>query len=596
MTSTKVFIAFPTTTPGLGDSFRLDDATFGVLDGEGILGGLATTRVDVTNDVRSVSVRRGRSFQLEQFQAGQATVVLSNNDRDYDPTNALVTGTRVNLVRNPSFETNTTSWSASALSPLTASGATLSRTLERSMFGEYSACLVSASSGRGIHTLLTGLAPNTTYVVSAYVYGWSGAGVRLVTRDITNNVAGTTSATASAANWTRITSTFSTGASAATGAIAFVAQGAATTALIDAVVAETASAGYYFDGSVADGRIIGPSSAWTGTPHASSSSLTYSILGTGSPYWPSVRPRVPVSIEVNSSAVFTGKIEDWDFDYAVNNDSVATAKCADGYAELARTEIAALAASVEASGARISRVLDLAEVNWPASLRAIDPGDVTLANASVSTFPINTLEYLRKVEQAEFGALYIGKDGTLNFNERTSNRAYTAVVFSDNGDIPFVDIEVAYGTELIKNRVAINRPGQALITVEDTNSIADFGVISYELADTLLADNTQATDLATLLVERYAQPTLRITRITTDLGAITDTQVAALLDLELGDVVTVTFTPNKVGAPISQALVIDAIEHIISVKQHRMTFDLSQTNPSFVLDSLTWGVLDDDKL
>ena len=593
--ATRVFISFPTTTPGLGDDFRMDDAVLGVLDGEGVLGGLAETRVDVTDDVRSVTVRRGRSFQLEQFQAGQSTVVLSNNTRDYDPTNGLATATRVNLVQNPSFETDTAGWSASALSPLTTAGASLSRTLERSMFGDYSACLQTSASGEGAHYLLPGLSPNTTYVVSAYVYGWTGAGVTLTTRDVTNGVAGTTSVTASAGDWTRITSTLSTGASTATGALAFISQGASATALIDAVVAETASAGYYFDGSVADGRIVGPTTAWTGTAHASTSSLTYSILGTGSPYFPSVRPRVPLAIETNGSAVFTGKVEDWDFDYNVTGDSVAIAKSADGYSELARTEIDSFTASVQTSGARINSVLDLAEVNWPASLRNIDTGDVTLASASI-TAPTNTLEYLRDIEQAEFGALFVDKSGLLNFNERTSNRAYTSVAFSDNGGIPFTDIQVAYGTEQIKNRVTINRPGGSLITVDDTQSIADFGVISYDLPDTLLEDDGQATDLATLLVERYAQPALRITRIGVDLRAITAGQVSSLLDLELGDVVTVTFTPNRVGDPISQPLIIDAIEHQVSVQGHRLAFDLSQTDPAFVLDSLVWGVLDDDKL
>ena len=595
MTNTKVFIAFPTTTPGLGEDFRLDDSTFGVLDGVGILGGLATTRIDVTRDVRSLSVRRGRSFQLEQFQAGQATVILGNNDRDYDPTNALVTGARFNLVDNPSFEAGLAGWSASSTA-LTIAGASMVQSPERSMFGDYAASVTSTSTGDGIHYTLTGLAANTTYVVSAYAYVFAGSGVELVTRDVTNGVNGTTSATATASDWTRVTSTLAIGASAATGLIAFKSLSADSQVMIDAVIAETASAGYYFDGNVADGRIINPVSAWTGTPDSSSSSLTYSIPGTGSPYWPSVRPRVPLSIEVNSSAVFTGKIEDWDFDYSKSNDSVATAKCADGYTELARTEIESLTASVESSGARIERVLDLAEVSWPASLRSIDPGDITLANASVSDFPINTLQYLQQVERAEFGALFVAKDGTLTFNERTSSRTYTPVAFGDATGIPFVDIQVSYGTELIKNRVTVARPNGTLITVDDTNSITDYGVIAYDLQNVLLETDTQATDLATLLVGRYAQPTLRITRITTDLRAVTDAQVAALLDLELGDVVTVTFTPNRVGAPISQPLIIDGIEHIVSVSQHRMTFDLSQTDPAFVLDSSVWGVLDDDKL
>lgn len=594
--STKVFISFPTTTPGLGNDFQLDDTVKGVLDSPlYTLGGGSEVAVDVTSDVRSVTVRRGRSFQLEQFQAGQANVVLSNNDRDFDPTNGLQTATRTNLVANPSFETGVAGWSASSTA-LTFAGASIVQSAERSMFGDYGASVTSTATGDGIHYTLTGLAPNTTYVVSAYAYIFAGVGVQLVTRDTTNGVNGTTSVTAAVSDWTRITSTLATGASAATGLIAFKSLSADSQFMVDAVVAESASAGFYFDGSVADGRIVNANTAWTGTPDASSSSLTYSILGTGSPYFPSVRPRVPLAITVNGSAAFTGRVEDWDFDYNVSGDSVAVAKAADGYAEIARTEILSLTASVEASGARIDRVLNLTEVNWPASLRAIDPGDVTLANASVSTFPINTLEYLRQVEQAEFGALYIGKDGVLNFNERTSNRAYTSVQFGDTSGIPFVEIQVAYGTELIKNRVTINRPGESLITVDDTGSITDYGVIAYDLADTLLADDTQATDLATLLVERYAQPTLRITRIGVDLRAITDSQVSSLLDLELGDVVTVTFTPNGVGDPISQPLIIDAIEHSVSVSQHRMTFDLSQTDPAFVLDSLVWGVLNDDKL
>jgi hypothetical protein len=40
---------------------------------------------DVTDEVRSVTVRRGRSRELERYQAGAATVVLDSQDRKYDP-------------------------------------------------------------------------------------------------------------------------------------------------------------------------------------------------------------------------------------------------------------------------------------------------------------------------------------------------------------------------------------------------------------------------------------------------------------------------------------------------------------------------------
>jgi len=45
-------------------------------------GGVAT---DVTAFVRSVSVRRGRSRELDRFSTGTAAVVFANEDRRFDP-------------------------------------------------------------------------------------------------------------------------------------------------------------------------------------------------------------------------------------------------------------------------------------------------------------------------------------------------------------------------------------------------------------------------------------------------------------------------------------------------------------------------------
>ena len=47
--------------------------------------------VDVSSDVRSVSVDRGRSRELQQCQAGRASIVLDNSSRTYDPLNAAGT-------------------------------------------------------------------------------------------------------------------------------------------------------------------------------------------------------------------------------------------------------------------------------------------------------------------------------------------------------------------------------------------------------------------------------------------------------------------------------------------------------------------------
>ena len=85
----RVQIGFDLSANGVGNFFTLDDATKGVLDNATYkLGG--TVLVDVTNDVRKVSVRRGRSRTLEKFTAGNATITLDNmtaTGSKYDPTN-----------------------------------------------------------------------------------------------------------------------------------------------------------------------------------------------------------------------------------------------------------------------------------------------------------------------------------------------------------------------------------------------------------------------------------------------------------------------------------------------------------------------------
>mgnify|MGYP003650599392 CR=1 FL=1 len=83
----QVLVGFQTTT-GFGSPFQLDDAFYGVLDttGRGTLGGIAYA--DLSSYVMSISIRRGRQRQLDQFNAGTAQVMFNNNTRILDPLNA----------------------------------------------------------------------------------------------------------------------------------------------------------------------------------------------------------------------------------------------------------------------------------------------------------------------------------------------------------------------------------------------------------------------------------------------------------------------------------------------------------------------------
>ena len=82
----QVLVGFQSTT-GFGTPFQLNDSFYGVLDtaGRGTLGGV--TFVDLTSIVESVNIRRGRNRQLDQFNAGTATIAFNNQSEILNPTN-----------------------------------------------------------------------------------------------------------------------------------------------------------------------------------------------------------------------------------------------------------------------------------------------------------------------------------------------------------------------------------------------------------------------------------------------------------------------------------------------------------------------------
>jgi hypothetical protein len=79
----QVLVGFQTTA-NFGQPFQLDDAVYGKLD-TGTLGGIQFA--DLTSMVQSVNINRGRSRQLQEFNAGTATISFWNKSRALDPLN-----------------------------------------------------------------------------------------------------------------------------------------------------------------------------------------------------------------------------------------------------------------------------------------------------------------------------------------------------------------------------------------------------------------------------------------------------------------------------------------------------------------------------
>lgn len=320
------------------------------------------------------------------------------------------------------------------------------------------------------------------------------------------------------------------------------------------------------------------------------------------PYGASMRPRKAIAISANGLPVFTGVVDDWDLDYRLEGNHIASVKATDGFVFLANQEIEPHTATAGTTGERITDILDRSEIDWPAGKRNIDDGIATLQadaiGGTANPEPVNALQYLQKVDEAEQGALFMAADGVLTFRDRATLQILTTTKFADNGTgIPFSNIEAAYGSEELRNRVTVSRLNGGTVTSEDATSIAAYGAIDYEIRDSLLADDTQAQDLADLIVTRYAEPLLRIDAVEVVTNGLTTAQVNEVLALELGDLVQIVYTPSGIGDAIDQFVRLDAIEHSIDPAQHRIRFSFSRgEDPALVLDSTSFGILDTNTL
>jgi hypothetical protein len=84
MAATNLKVELELNAPNLAANFRLDDATYGILDDpDVVLGGFAF--VDVTSYVQSVTIQRGKSRLLDRYEAGTASINFNNSTRAFDP-------------------------------------------------------------------------------------------------------------------------------------------------------------------------------------------------------------------------------------------------------------------------------------------------------------------------------------------------------------------------------------------------------------------------------------------------------------------------------------------------------------------------------
>ena len=316
---------------------------------------------------------------------------------------------------------------------------------------------------------------------------------------------------------------------------------------------------------------------------------------TAGPYYGQIVPRRGLRITTDGVRQFEGVIDDWNFGYEPGGNSKAEILATDDFTLLARQLVTPGTATPQASGARVSEVLDMSGVLWPANKRQVSDGDSILG---ADTFEGNALEYLQKVDTSEQGNLFISKSGDLVFQSRSdaTPQSNSLVNFADDGSgIPYVRVGVNYGTELLVNTVTVESSAGSA-TAQSERSRVTYGVSSEDI-DTLVDSTGQLQNLANYIVDKYADPEYRFDGISMNLDTMLPADKSTVLGLELGNVVSLRFTPNGVGDPIQQYGQVIKIDSEIQQIRHDITIGLSEITYTFlVLDDTVFGTMDNNYL
>jgi hypothetical protein len=324
---------------------------------------------------------------------------------------------------------------------------------------------------------------------------------------------------------------------------------------------------------------------------------TFDPLNDDSPYVGNIIPRRGIRITTASYSRFTGLIEDWNLDYDVSGKSNASIVAADAFTLLAQQSLTPGTATPQTTGERINDVLSMPSVAWPLQQRNIDTGSAQVGS-DVWGVNDNVLTYLQKVEASEQGQLFMDRNGNVRFvnGAVTPTSESSSILFSDNGDgIPYVSATVSYGTDLLYNQVYVEAP---LFNAGSDNveSQTVYGVTNTQVS-TLLSSFNAVQALAQFWVAKFGEPEYRFQDLEIALEGLTGQQQQDVLNVELGDVVQITFTPNGIGSPISRYGQVNKIEDSITPERHNIVFGFGSLQFSFlVLDDTGFGILDQNVL
>lgn len=321
---------------------------------------------------------------------------------------------------------------------------------------------------------------------------------------------------------------------------------------------------------------------------------TFDPVYEDSVYYTQIIPKRQVRISSGGELQFYGLVDDWNLSYTPDGDSLASAACSDAFTSLATQNLSERTNSVEQSGDRLNTILSLPEIDWPLEDRDIETGAMELGADTIAA-GTNALDYIRLISRSEPGSFFVSKQGHIVYRDRRTGPSSGGLTFANDGSgIPFNNLQVEYGSELLYNEIVVT---SALLETgfqaNATASINDYGVFNLTRANLLINNDADLEAYARFLASKFADPEYRFKSLQIVLDQRTPSQQADLLGLEMGDVVQIKFTPNNIAPAIEKYAEIIAIDNTVDSTNHVMTLGFATLDFSLlVLDDAVFGKLD----
>jgi hypothetical protein len=342
----------------------------------------------------------------------------------------------------------------------------------------------------------------------------------------------------------------------------------------------------------------------------SDTSGIFSPFDENSPYWdnttqqPGLAPMREVQLVRYDSLnvpqfIFRGYVINYNYNFLLGGIDTVTVFCADDLYLLSQTVLDEFNVSEQLTSERLTAVLDLPEVAFPALARNISTGTQTLGGSApfIVDQGTNALAYCIQINEAEQGRLFMSNDGKLNFQPRIGNTLSGSVAdFHDDGtNYKYNELGISFEADQVVNRAVVQILGSNNPQVaDDVASQAQYFIQTTSITNSLLHNDTAAATLASYLLD--GQPQARYTAVGTAFNMLTNPQREALAGLDIGQTISVekTFTSGSGTTELAQELAVEGIEHTLEIRTgHKIMLFTSPTNIVFeiLLDDAIYGTI-----